>query len=137
MNTTLSRSKIILWSLCGYFFLCGSSALVYPESWLLLSGLPSTVNREMGLVFGTLGSFLLALCYGAGRAAISPSANVGVVAILLVANLLDFLVTLRAMITQSLPFISGALFLIVTIVWVTLLVPVYLRALRSSTPHES
>jgi hypothetical protein len=132
MNTTLNRSKLILWSLCGYFFLCGSSALFYPESWLILSGLPSIVSREMGLVFGTLGGFLLALCYGAGRAALSPSSNVGVLAVLLVANLLDFLVTLKAMMAQTLPFLPGALFLIVTIVWVTLLVPIYLRAFRSA-----
>ncbi len=86
----------------------------------------------MGLVFGTLGGFLLALCYGAGRAALSPSSNVGVLAVLLVANLLDFLVTLKAMMAQTLPFLPGALFLIVTIVWVTLLVPIYLRAFRSA-----
>ena len=84
----------------------------------------------MGLVFGTLGGFLLALCYGAGRAALSPSSNVGVISTLLVANLLDFLVTLKAIVAQSLPFLNGALFLIITIVWVTLLVPVYFRAHR-------
>jgi hypothetical protein len=132
METNTDRSKAILWSLCGYFFLCGASALLYPESWLILSGLPSTVSNEMGLVFGTLGSFLLALCYGAGRAALFPSSNVGVIATLLVANLLDFLVTLKALVAQSLPFLNGALFLIITIVWVTLLVPVYFRAHRGS-----
>lgn len=86
------------------------------------------MTRELELVFGVAGVYLLALAYGAGRAAISPSTNRGIIAVLIVANILDCVVTLKAVIAGSLPILNGGAFVAVTIVWVIALLPSYRRS---------
>lgn len=85
------------------------------------------MTPELELVFGVAGVYLLALAYGAWRAARSPSTEHGTVAVLLVANILDCIVTLRAVINGSLPSLNGALFVGVTVVWIIALMPLYRR----------
>jgi hypothetical protein len=121
MKTSTLSSTTTLWLLTGYFFACGASAVFYPTLWLLSAGLPTTVTPELELVFGVAGVYLLALAYGAWRAARSPSTEGGIIAVLLAANILDCVVTLRAVMTGALPTVNGLLFVAVTVVWIVAL----------------
>lgn len=79
------------------------------------------MTPELELVFGVAGVYLLALAYGSWRAARSPSTEGGIIAVLLAANIIDCLVTLRAVVNGALPTVNGLLFVAVTIVWIVAL----------------
>lgn len=121
MNTPIRSSATTLWLLSIYFFACGASAVFYPTLWLLSAGLPATMTPELELVFGVAGVYLLALAYGAWRAARSPNTEGGIIAVLLAANIIDCVVTLRATVSGALPTVNGLLFVAVTIVWIVAL----------------
>lgn len=127
MNTRTIPPATILWLLAIYFLACGASAIFYPSLWLLSAGLPTAMTPELELVFGVAGVYLLALAYGAWRAAKSPCTEQGVISVLLAANIIDCIVTLRAVISGSLPTLNGVLFVVVTIVWIVALMPLCRR----------
>lgn len=127
-DTVIKASKILRFT-AAYFFLCGASAIVYPESWLFSSGLPLDVTPTLAMVFSVLGGYLVAVGFGAAIAARDPQRNTGLVLMLAVANILDLCVTLKGIIAQQLPAGPGALFLGVTIFFSWLLGTTY-RSLR-------
>ena len=132
MNEAPTRlHKTILWSAAAYFTACGLSAILFPASWLFLSGLPTTLSNELHLTFGVIGAYLLALAFGATMAALSPYRNAGIIATLAVGNVLDFAVTLRAVVAQQLPILNGGVFIALTIGWAWALSFAYLRARRA------
>ena len=129
-ETQHNRTRNILWSATAYFAACGLSAILYPTSWLFLSGLPLTISNELSLVFGTLGAFLLAIAFGAGLSALAPAKHPGLILTLVVANILDFSVTLKAVVAQQLPILNGGLFIAITVAWAVLLGIAYLNVKR-------
>lgn len=114
-------ARIILLATAVYFFVCGLSAILAPWLWLWASGLPTSISNELGLAFGVVGAYLLALAVGASIASIHPRLHGGVILTLIVANAFDFIVTLRAVVAGLLPTVNGAIFIAATIVWATLL----------------
>jgi hypothetical protein len=86
-----------------------------------VSGLPTNLTNELSLAFGVAGAFITALAIAAWIAARSPSQNRGIILTLAIANVCDFLATLRATVSSALPWPQGTLFLVVTVVWATLL----------------
>jgi hypothetical protein len=133
MNDTQQKFvRTVLWASMAYFGLCGLSAILYPVSWLLVSGLPSAaLSSELKVAFGALGAYLLALAFGAGLAAIHPLKHPGVIVTLLVGNILDFCVTLKAVVAQQLPALNGGLFLAIAMTWAALLGVTYLYVTRA------
>jgi hypothetical protein len=133
MNDTQQKFvRMVLWSSVVYFAACGLSAIVYPVSWLVVSGLPTAaLSSELQVAFGTLGAYLLALGFGAGLAAIHPLKHSGVIFILMIGNALDFCVTLKAVVAQQLPVLNGGLFLAVAMTWTALLGVTYLYVKRA------
>jgi hypothetical protein len=133
MNDTQQKFvRTVLWSSMVYFAACGLSAIFYPVSWLLVSGLPTTaLSSELQVAFGTLGAFLLALGFGAGIAALHPLKHPSVIVILLLGNTLDFCVTLKAIVAQQLPTVNGGLFLAIAMTWAVLLSVTYLYVKRA------
>ncbi|MEY4670048.1 MAG: hypothetical protein RL518_2747 [Pseudomonadota bacterium] len=133
MNDTQQKfASTVLWASVLYFGLCGLSAIFYPTSWLFVAGLPtSALSTELHIVFGTLGGYLLALAFGAGIAALSPLKHPGVIITLLVGNILDFCVTLKAVVAQELPAINGGIFLAVAMTWAVLLGVTYFYVKRA------
>lgn len=132
MNETIQRfHHTILWSAAAYFAACGLSAILYPTSWLFVSGLPTTLSNELQLAFGVVGAYLLAMAFGGVIAALAPGRHAGVIATLVVANVLDFVVTLKAVVAHQLPMINGGLFLAVTIGWAWALALVYIGVKRA------
>ena len=125
-----------MWASTAYFAACGLSAIFYPVSWLLVSGLPtSALSSELQVAFGALGAYLLALALGAVVASLSPLNNPGVILILRVGNFLDFCVTLKAVVALQLPTLNGGLFLAIAMTWTVLLGITYLYVKRShATP---
>ena len=117
----------VLWITAAYYAICGASALLYPKAWLVVSGLPSEVTRELGLAFGVAGVYLLAMAFGATLAALNHQAHRGLILTLAVANVLDFAVTLKAVVAQSLPMLNGAVFIVVTVAFALLLATAYIR----------
>lgn len=117
----LHSARTILLATALYFAVCGVSAVVAPSLWLWASGLPTSVSTELGLTFGVIGAYLCALAVGAVIASVDPRRHGGLIITLIVANIFDFGVTLRAVIAGTLPALNGALFVAVTIVWSTLL----------------
>jgi hypothetical protein len=79
------------------------------------------MSPELALVFSVLGAYLMSLAFGAWIASRCPLKHQGVIAILLVSQLCDFFATLLAVYAGSLPMIPGTGFLVVTVVWSTLL----------------
>lgn len=118
----------VLWITAFYYLACGLSAIFYPVSWLFLSGLPTTVSNELGLAFGVAGVYLLTMAFAATLAALNPREHRSVILILVAGNALDFAVTLKAVVAQSLPFINGALFIVVTVGFALSLFYAYLQA---------
>jgi hypothetical protein len=114
-------ARIILLATAVYFSVCGLSAILAPWLWLWASGLPTSISNELGLAFGVVGAYLLALAVGASIASIHPRLHGGVILTLIVANVFDFIVTLRAVVAGLLPTVNGAIFIAATIVWATLL----------------
>jgi hypothetical protein len=111
----------ILWSVTFYFWVCGLSAIFYPVSWLAIAGLPTVVTNELALAFAVAGTFMLAMGAAGILAVINPHKQVGLIATLMTANLIDFLVTLRAVVLGQLPMLRGAIFLAVAMAWAVLL----------------
>jgi hypothetical protein len=122
-TTNIDRRWIstILWSVTIYFWVCGLSAIFYPISWLVIAGLPTVMTNELSLVFSLAGTFMLSLGVAGIVAAINPHKQTGLILTLMVANLVDFLVTLRAIVLGQLPMVQGALFLAVAMTWVVLI----------------
>lgn len=130
---SISSASSILVACSLYFFICGLSALFLPASWLWASGLPVAVSTELRLAFGVVGAYLSALGVGAYIASRRPAQHRGVTVTLLIGNIFDFAVTLRAVVQGGLPVLNGTAFLVVTVVWTTLL----LLALRAENPTTS
>lgn len=118
---TRAGARSILSVFSAYLALCGLSAIVLPSSWLWVSGLSTTVSNELGLTFGVIGAYMLALSAGAFLASFDPIRHSGITLTLVIAQVCDFLVTLRAVFQGSLPALNGTGFLIVTVLWMTLL----------------
>jgi hypothetical protein len=118
---TIRSAQKILLGTALYFFTCGISAIWLPVSWLWCAGLSTEVSNELHLTFGVIGAYMLALGCGSLIARSSPSSNTGLILTLVIANLFDFAVTLRAVLNKSLPLWHGIAFLIATVVLVTLL----------------
>lgn len=133
MDDTQQRfTKTVLWSSVVYFAACGISAITYPVSWLLVSGLPQTaLTSELQVAFGALGAYLIALAVGAGIAALHPLKHPGLIFVLMLGNFLDFCVTLKAVAAQQLPIVNGGLFLVVAMTWSVLLGIAYLYVKRA------
>jgi len=119
--TDTQSTKTVLWCAAVYFFACGLSATFVPQTWLWASGLPTSVSNELALAFGVVGAYLSALGAGAVLAARAPEKSGTLILTLLIGNIFDFGVTLRAVLAGALPTANGVLFLVVTIVWSTLL----------------
>jgi hypothetical protein len=132
MNDTQQRFvRTVLWASVVYFGACGASAIFYPASWLFISGLPmSALSSELQVAFGALGAYLLSLALGAGIAAIHPLKHPGITLTLCVGNILDFCVTLKAVVAHQLPMINGGLFLAIAMTWAVLLSVTYLYVKR-------
>jgi hypothetical protein len=111
----------ILKALAVYLLICGVSAIFIPSTWLWAAGLNATVSGELALVFSVLGAYLLSLSVGSLIASHNTRQNRGLVIVLLISQILDFLSTLGAVYNGSLPRISGTLFLVITVIWSTLL----------------
>lgn len=133
MDDTQQRfTKTVLWSAVIYFAACGLSAILYPASWLIASGLPLTaLTSELVVAFGALGAYLLALAFGAGLAALHPLKHPGIIFVLMLGNFLDFCVTLKAVAAQQLPILNGGLFLVIAMTWSVLTGIAYLYVKRS------
>lgn len=116
-----SSARTVLLACSIYFAVCGLTAAFFPASWLWVSGLPTVLSNELYLTFGVIGAYLLALAVGAYLASKDPCRHQGVIATLFFGNVLDFAVTLRAVVNGLLPVANGTLFLVVTVVWSTLL----------------
>ena len=125
-------ARTILLATALYFAVCGISASAAPSMWLWASGLATSVSTELQLAFGVIGAYLCALAVGAAIASIDPHKHGGLIITLIVGNIFDFGVTLRAVISGALPAINGALFVAVTIVWSTLLTIAWWMGHRSS-----
>jgi len=120
-NNDITFVKSILSAFAVYLLACGLSAIAYPKVWLWTAGLPTVVSSELGLVFGVLGVYLISLSIGAFIASRNPSLHRGVILILLLSQILDFLCTLNAVYAGSLPRLQGTVFLVATVVWSTVL----------------
>lgn len=133
MNDTQQKFvRTVLWASMVYFAACGLSAILYPVSWLLVSGLPSAaLSSELQVAFGALGAYLLALALGAAVSAVHPLKHPGVIVILCVGNVLDFCVTLKAVVAHQLPIMNGGLFLAIAMTWAVLLGVSYLYVKRA------
>jgi hypothetical protein len=118
---SIPSTRTILLSVACYFAACGLSAIFMPVSWLWVSGLPTEISNELGLTFGVVGAYLLALACGSLIAAANPPGNSGLILTLMIANVFDFLVTLKAVMNHQLPKWNGIGFLIVTVILSTLL----------------
>ena len=117
----------VLWTTVLYYAACGISAIFYPKSWLWVSGLPLEVSNELGLAFGVAGVYLLTMAFAATISAVSPHQHRGLILTLAVGNILDFAVTLKAVVAHSLPFLNGALFIVVTVAFALLLSMAYIK----------
>jgi hypothetical protein len=122
-NSNIDRRWVstILWSVTAYFWLCGLSAIFYPVSWLVIAGLPTTLTNELALAFAVAGTFMLTMGTAGIMAALNPHKQLGLIVTLMAGNLIDFLVTLRAVVLGQLPMLRGALFLAVAMTWAVLL----------------
>ncbi|MFN4895835.1 MAG: hypothetical protein ACK5GN_00985 [Pseudomonadota bacterium] len=120
-DQNLSNPSSLLAVFAAYLFVCGASAILFPTSWLWSAGLPTSLSPELSLVFGVLGAYLLSLAVAAWIASRNPVINQSIVKILLISQVLDFFTTLQAVYSGGLPRLPGTLFLVVTVVWSTLL----------------
>lgn len=133
MDDTQQRfTRTVLWASVAYFAACGVSAITYPVSWLVVSGLPRTaLTPELEVAFGALGAYLLALGVGAGIAAFHPLKHPGIILVLMLGNFFDFCVTLKAVVAQQLPIVNGGLFLVIAMTWSVLIGIAYTYVKRS------
>jgi hypothetical protein len=79
------------------------------------------MTNELALAFSVAGTFMLTLGIAGIIAAINPHRQTALILTLMAANLIDFLVTLRAVVLEQLPMVRGALFLAVAMTWAVLL----------------
>jgi hypothetical protein len=108
----------LLWVCAGYFAVCGASALFWPNSWLYLAGLPVAATNEIVVLFGVVGTYMLALALAATIAACNPQRQLGIIVTLGAANLLDLMVTVRSLALGQLPMLQGLAFCLVALAWV-------------------
>jgi|694.fasta_scaffold05946_10 hypothetical protein len=122
----------LLWVTALYYCACGLSAIFIPSLWLLAAGLSTEMTPEaqsvLWLVFGVAGVYLLTMAFGATLGAISPSTRRPLLLTLAVGNLIDFVITLKAVVAGSLNMISGGLFLAVAAAFGVLLFISYVKA---------
>jgi hypothetical protein len=118
---SIPSTRTILLTVAAYFAACSLSALFMPVSWLWVSGLPTELSNELRLTFGVIGAYLLALACGSLIAASNPAGNSGLILTLLIANVFDFVATLRAVMNHQLPKWNGIGFLVVIVILSTLL----------------
>ena len=116
-----SFSHAVLIAFAAYLFICGISAILFPASWLWSAGLSTMLTQELRLVFSVLGSYLVALAVGSWIASRHPSEHQGIILVLLASQVLDFLSTLKAVFDSALPRVPGTAFLVVTVIWSTVL----------------
>lgn len=125
---SLTASRSVLLAASAYFLVCGVSAITFPQSWLWVAGLSTTVTTELHLTFGVIGAYLCAFAFGAYVASGHPANHTGLISTLVAGNVLDFAVTLHAITRGDLPVLQGSAFLVVAVVWSTLLVMVFMSA---------
>lgn len=122
----------LLWVTCLYYSACGLSAIFFPSLWLMLSALPREFAPEaqtvVGLVFGVAGVYLLTMAFAAGLGALVPNTRRPLLLTLAVGNVLDFVVTLKAVVAGSLNFFSGSLFVATAATFAALLSISYVKA---------
>jgi hypothetical protein len=118
-KSNLPRSILSLFS--GYLLICGLSAVFFPKLWIWAAGLATNTTPELSLVFGVLGVYLTALAIGSWIASRAPAENHGVIMTLIASQVLDFLFTLKGVLSGALPKLQGTGFLVVTVVFSTLL----------------
>jgi hypothetical protein len=126
-KTPNNFTTTILWITAAYYALCGLSAILYPNLWLFASGLHAPVTTELSLAFGVAGVYLLTMAFGACVSALAPRSHSGIILTLVVGNVLDFAVTLRAVVAQELPILNGGLFILITVGFVVVLSMAYLK----------
>ena len=122
---SLKAARVILLTAAAYFLICGVSAIFFPISWLMIAELPLRVSNELALTFSVIGSLMTALGIGAIIAAKAPKSSSSLIATLTLANICDFLGTLRAVLIGTLAPIPGTFFLIVAFIWSYLLILTY------------
>jgi hypothetical protein len=123
----------VLWVTALYYLACGVSAITYPKIWLIVSGLPSEVSNELALAFGVAGVYLLTMAAAATLSALNPLTHRSLIFILIVGNLIDFAVTLKAVVAHSLPIINGGLFIAVTVAFAVFLSMAYVKTRLNNT----
>jgi hypothetical protein len=112
----------VVWAAAAYLCICGFSAIMLPQSWLAIAGLTGELTTETALAFAVAGTFMLALGCGGILAALNPQGQLGLIMTMTIANAIDFMVTLRAVITGQLPTLRGILFLAIALAWTILLI---------------
>lgn len=122
----------LLWVTALYYCSCGLSAIFIPRLWLIAAGLRPELTPEtqavLWLVFGVAGVYLLTMAFAAALGAIAPSTRRPLLITLAVGNLLDFVVTLKAVVAGSLNMLSGGLFLAMAAAFGVLLFISYVQA---------
>lgn len=129
-HLTPHNQQTILRACAVYFVACGLSATYIPSSWLWASGLPTQVSPELSITFGVIGAFMLALAAGAVIASARPAGNTGLILTLAIANALDCVSTVKAVLSGSLPYINGLLFVAVAGAWTAALLLTWRSARR-------
>ena len=122
----------LLWVTALYYCACGLSAIFIPKLWLIASGLRPELTPEaqsvLWLVFGVAGVYLLTMAFAAALGAVAPGTRKPLLLTLAVGNLLDFVVTLKAVVAGSLNMFSGGLFLAIAASFGVLLFISYVKA---------
>jgi len=131
------KARAILRACALYFVICVLSASWFPASWLWASGLPTTVSTELSLTFGVIGAFMLALGLGAALASRDPAKHYGLVATLVIANLLDFMTTAKTVVQGDLPTVNGILFMLVAALWSAILFVTWRHCYQEATAQLS
>jgi len=89
--------------------------------WLWAAGLTTGITPELTLVFGVLGVYLSALGIGSWIASRAPFENRGLIKTLIASQVLDFMFTLKGVFAGALPKLQGTGFLVIIVVFSTLL----------------
>ncbi len=99
-----------------YYAACGVTALFTPQVWYFVAGLPPS---ESNLVLHVVGGLMVGLSFGAWECSKGDVINRPMIMTFIMANLIDFLVVLVAILRASLPMPNGAGFLVVdgVLIW--------------------